>query len=103
MKFSTILLSFAAVAVASVAEPAAEPVAPVPEPTITSEAENPADIHKLKQMIHDKKCAKVAHKCPPPPPKCVTVTKTVNKTVTKTAQAKQQCHTPQQKCGKHGC
>ncbi|KAG5362838.1 hypothetical protein CJU89_1974 [Yarrowia sp. B02] len=101
MKFSTILLSLAAVAVASVVEPVAEPS--VAEPAITPAAESPADIHKLKEMIHEKKCAKVAHKCPPPPPKCVTVTKTVNKTVTKTAQAKNQCQTPQQKCGKHGC
>lgn len=103
MKFSAILLSLAAVAVASVAEPVAEPVAAA-EPVITPAAEGPADIHKLKEMIHDKKCAKVAHKCPPPPLKCVTVTKTVNKTVTKTAQAKNQCQTPQQKkCSKHGC
>lgn len=102
MKFSAILLSFAAVAVASVAEPVAEPVAAA-EPITTAEAENPADIHKLKEMIHAKKCAKVAHKCPPPSPKCVTVTKTVNKTVTKTAQAKNHCQTLQQKCGKNGC
>lgn len=102
MKFSAILIAFASVAVASVAEPVADPVA-VAEPVITPEAESPADIMKLKQMIHDKKCGKVAHKCPPPAPKCVTVYKTVHNTVTKTQQAKQQCHTPQAKCGKQGC
>lgn len=64
----------------------------------------PADIMKLKQMIHDKKCGKVAKKCPPPAPKCQVVYKTVNKTVTKTVQPKQECKpTKQAKCGKQGC
>ncbi|AOW06215.1 hypothetical protein B0I72DRAFT_19634 [Yarrowia lipolytica] len=52
--------------------------------------EEPADIMKFKQMIHDKKCNILTKKCPQPQQKCNKVTKTVTKVHTKTVQAKQQ-------------
>lgn len=102
MKLNIVFLTLCAVATASapvdnIQESVAEPITP-------QASENPADIMKLKQMIHDKKCGKVAKKCPPPAPKCQVVYKTVNKTVTKTVQPKQECKpTKQAKCGKQGC
>ncbi|KAG5366377.1 hypothetical protein CJU89_0801 [Yarrowia sp. B02] len=58
--------------------------------------EEPADIMKFKQMIHDKKCAMLTKKCPQPQQQCHKVTKTVTKTHTKTVQAKQQQCKPTQ-------
>lgn len=61
---------------------------------IESTPEDPADIMKFKQMIHDKKCGMLTKKCPQPKQQCNKVTKTVTKTHTKTVTKKQQ----QQQC-----